>query len=196
MADSVLLARMVARDSSGNKYTLDIRRGDNRELVLRLATADGTPCSLSNMQPSVRPPAFCSDDFSTVNDIERWVGRTLYRLVEVERGPSALKRRGYPVSFEFTPKAGGEPWTADVEAELHRHNGYDVILFLDKKAKTEDSGWMLELAVEADGSITGQITAHPGYDALAVFTCTQDTLKVYDDSSTVPACIVTRVEED
>lgn len=89
----------------------------------------------------------------------------------------------------FTPKAGGEDWTADLDEEIHRHNGFDVILFLDKKADTEDSGWMLELAVEADGSINGQITAHPGEDALAVFTCTQDTLKVFSDSTT-PACII------
>ena len=35
-----------------------------------------------------------------------------------------------------------------------------------------DSGWMLELGVQADGSISGQITARPGYDALVLFDCT------------------------
>jgi hypothetical protein len=41
------------------------------------------------------------------------------------------------------------------------------VLFLDKVAKTDD------LRLDAD--------------ALAVFTCTQDTLKVFDDSNTLSA---------
>lgn len=95
--------------------------------------------------------------------------------------------------MEFQPKAGGEPWTATLDPEMHGFNGFDVVLMLDKVAKTDDSGWMLELTVEADGTISGQITAHPGYDALAVFTCSQDTLKLYDDSAE-PACVITDAE--
>jgi hypothetical protein len=55
------------------------------------------------------------------------------------------------------------------------------VLFLDKVAKTDDSGWMLELAIEADGSIKGQITAHPGNDALAIFDCNQHTMQISDN---------------
>jgi hypothetical protein len=80
----------------------------------------------------------------------------------------------------FNPQSGAEPWTADV----HEANGsgYDVVLFLDKVAKTDDSGWMLELAIEKDGSLNGQITAHPGYDALAIFDCNQRTMHIVDNS--------------
>lgn len=85
--------------------------------------------------------------------------------------------------MEFQPKAGGEPWTATLDPEMHGFNGFDVVLMLDKVAKTDDSGWMLELTVEADGTISGQITAHPGYDALAVFTCSQDTLSLWEGSA-------------
>lgn len=90
----------------------------------------------------------------------------------------------------FIPKAGGKPWTATVDAEMQRYNGFDVILMLDQVDKTDDSGWMLELAIERSGAVTGQITAHPGYDALATFTCTQDTLEVFADSAQ-PACVIT-----
>jgi hypothetical protein len=76
----------------------------------------------------------------------------------------------------FNPKSGAEPWTADVHDA--NGSGYDVVLFLDKVAKTDDSGWMLELAVEKDGSINGQITAHPGFDALAIFACNQHTMQI------------------
>jgi len=91
--------------------------------------------------------------------------------------------------MEFQPRAGGEAWTADLHMATE-HNGYDVVLFLDKVAKTEDSGWMLELAIDPDGTVAGQITAHPGFDALAVFTCTQDTLSLWE-GSTVPSFVIT-----
>lgn len=91
----------------------------------------------------------------------------------------------------FSPKAGGEDWTADVSAELHRHNGYDVILFLDKVARTDDSGWMLELAINADGSVNGQITSDPGNDAIVCFDSARHGMKLYTDSGTIPSCVIT-----
>lgn len=94
-------------------------------------------------------------------------------------------------NLTFTPKAGGEDWTADVSAELHRHNGYDVVLFLDKVAKTDDSGWMLELAIEADGTVNGQITSDPGNDCITVFDSQRHQLRLFTDSGTVPACVIT-----
>jgi hypothetical protein len=84
--------------------------------------------------------------------------------------------------FEFTPKAGGDEWKADLSAELHGHNGYDVILMLDKVASTADSGWMLELAIERSGTISGQITARPGYDALALFESSQDQMTIHPNA--------------
>jgi len=82
------------------------------------------------------------------------------------------------MKIEFIPKAGGEPWTADLSAELHGNNGFDIVLMLDKVANTEDSGWMLELAIERSGTVSGQITAHPGSDALALFECAQDQMTI------------------
>ena len=82
------------------------------------------------------------------------------------------------MSFKFFPKAAGEFWTADLSTELHGHNGFDLILMLDKVVNTEDSGWMLELAIDRSGAVSGQITARPGYDALALFECSQDTMVV------------------
>ena len=93
--------------------------------------------------------------------------------------------------MEFQPKDGGEAWTALLTRS--EGSGYDIVLMLDKVNFTRHSGWMLELGINADGTVAGQITAHPGYDALAVFTCTQDTLKVYEDSI-VPSCVITDAE--
>lgn len=81
----------------------------------------------------------------------------------------------------FQPKAGGKQWTATLDAANCEHSGFDVVVFLDHANPTDDSGWMLELAVGPDGKISGQITAHPGYDALALFDCTQDTLRISDN---------------
>lgn len=93
--------------------------------------------------------------------------------------------------IEFQPKAGGECWTADLSAELHRHNGYDVILMLDRVASTQDSGWMLELAIDPDGSVKGQITSDPGNDCITVFDSERHKLRLFTDSGTVPACVIT-----
>lgn len=81
--------------------------------------------------------------------------------------------------LEFQPKAGGETWFA--YASENDFSGYDIAFMLDKKNGTSDSGWMLELGVEADGTIVGQITAHPGFDALVLFTCTQHKFTVSDN---------------
>jgi hypothetical protein len=80
----------------------------------------------------------------------------------------------------FQPKEGGEKWAARLDA-ANEHSGFDLVLFLDRENPAEHSGWMLELTVGADGKISGQITAHPGFDALAVFDCTQDTLRISDN---------------
>jgi hypothetical protein len=89
----------------------------------------------------------------------------------------------------FQPKEGGEKWAARLDA-ANEHSGFDLVLFLDRENPTEDSGWMLELTVGADGKIGGQITAHPGFDALAVFDCTQDTLRI-SDSHAGPEYVIT-----
>lgn len=89
--------------------------------------------------------------------------------------------------LEFQPKDGGETWIADIgEAN---GSGFDIVLMLDKKIGTDDSGWILELNVEADGSISGQITAHPGFDALALFGCTQHKLTISDNWGGPPIVI-------
>lgn len=90
--------------------------------------------------------------------------------------------------MKFFPKEGGNAWAASIRAA--KGTGYDVSLFLDRVTPTSDSGWMLELGVEADGTISGQITAHPGYDALVVFTCSQDTFSIWENS-TEPSFVVT-----
>ena len=80
---------------------------------------------------------------------------------------------------EFQPKEGGESWVAYMRE--NDFSGYDIAVMLDKKIGTFDSGWMLELGVTADGAIIGQITAHPGFDALVLFKCTQDKFTVSDN---------------
>jgi hypothetical protein len=97
------------------------------------------------------------------------------------------------MTLKFSAKSGAGDWTAALNPELHGHNGYDVVLFLDRAKPTQSSGWMLELAIEPDGSINGQITARPGYDPLAVFTCSQRVLKLFADG-TAPVCVVTEGE--
>jgi hypothetical protein len=79
----------------------------------------------------------------------------------------------------FQPKEGGRPHVA--ELKVAEGSGYDLVLFIDRTAATPDSGWMLELGVEASGAVSGQITGHPGQDALAIFTCTRDTLRITDN---------------
>jgi hypothetical protein len=81
--------------------------------------------------------------------------------------------------LEFQPKAGGETWVAYIgEADF---SGYDIVLMLDKKKCTDKSGWMLELAVDADGTVAGQITSRPGYDALAQFASSQKEFEVFSN---------------
>jgi hypothetical protein len=88
------------------------------------------------------------------------------------------------VRLDFQPKEGGPAWTAALNDGA---TGYDVVLFLDVVPPTATSGWALELAIQPDGSVAGQITARPGFDALAGFACTVDTLRVWNarDGETV-----------
>ncbi len=80
----------------------------------------------------------------------------------------------------FQPKAGGRRWSARLD--LDNGSGHDLVLFLDHaEGKTSDSGWMLELAIEPDGRITGQITADPGNDALAIIECSRHQLRISDN---------------
>ena len=81
--------------------------------------------------------------------------------------------------LEFRPKAGGEAWVA--YARENDFSGYDIALMLDKKNASSDSGWMIELGVDADGTIFGQITTRPGFDALVLFKCTKDKFTASDN---------------
>lgn len=93
----------------------------------------------------------------------------------------------------FTPKNGGPDWVAHMN--IGTGTGYDLVLMLDHVEPTENSGWMLELSVENDGTVSGQITAHPGNDALAIFSCTQDTLRITDNHSGPDHVITDRESE-
>lgn len=87
----------------------------------------------------------------------------------------------------FRPKEGGEAWVAQLgEADF---SGYDIVLMVDRKNGSADSGWMLELGVQADGSISGQITARPGYDVLVLFDCTQHRFTMTDNWAGPPITI-------
>ena len=66
--------------------------------------------------------------------------------------------------IKFETKEGAGTWTAGVY-EVYR-SVYDIALFVDQEKPTKDSGWMLELGVNVDGSIFGHITAHPGFDGM------------------------------
>lgn len=75
----------------------------------------------------------------------------------------------------FRPKYGGEPWTASLTQAA---GGCDLCLMLDPVNSTPKSGWMLELWVNPDGSVGGQVTSRPGEDAMAIFTSTRDKFSV------------------
>lgn len=83
--------------------------------------------------------------------------------------------------MKFEPKCGGDAWRIRTSEAIA--SGYDVVVMLDRVPATADSGWMLELGIDSNGSVSGQITAHPGFDALAVFTCSQDTLAIGGNDS-------------
>jgi hypothetical protein len=73
-------------------------------------------------------------------------------------------------SFTFQPKDGGPPMVARLTVNPSG-SGWDVVLFLDHTGPrvTSDSGWMLEMSANPDGTFSGSITSHSGNDCLAVF---------------------------
>jgi hypothetical protein len=94
----------------------------------------------------------------------------------------------------FQPKDHAEAHTVSLSNDTA--SGYDLVLFIDRQeTATSDSGFMLELGINADGSIGGQVTAHPGYDPLAVFGCTPDTLTISDATSGATHVITDREPE-
>jgi hypothetical protein len=93
----------------------------------------------------------------------------------------------------FVPKAGGGSRVARLSL-VTGQSGYDLSLFLDSVPGTDTSGWMLEVAIDPDGAVNGQITARPGYDAIAYFDCRVDQIKVYDNHLAAPVAIIKEAE--
>lgn len=87
---AVLLARITMLDGFSNRSQLDVRRGENHELVLELGYESLSNLHSSRSQP---PPAFCllNDDPGTVDRVVEWLGTTNRRVTNTERGPSAVK---------------------------------------------------------------------------------------------------------
>jgi hypothetical protein len=96
----------------------------------------------------------------------------------------------YPVSYrgEFQPKEGGPLHTVSLTSA--EGTGYDLSLFIDTTPPTDDSGFMLEFGIDADGSFSGQVTARPGSDALALLRCSQTELRVDDMHPGGPVCVI------